>query len=516
MSRSKRFVTGLLSSYAAIGVNILYTLASIPLALHYLDKEEFGLWALVTQLAGYLMLLEFGMGGSVARSLSDHKDHMEDGIYGSIMRTGGRVFAIQGVLVAVMGLTLAWFAPPLLDLPARLHQPFAILMAAQAVLSGLRLSLGALGSPLWCHQRLDLSNLSSSLSLVGNFAVLWIGFHLGWHVYSLTVSSVVGTILSSFSIYLFCRRLGFYPPREHRGRYDPRLFRELFHFGGGLFLMNLGAQLASASQVIVVSRLLGMDAAATWSVSTKIFSMAQQFVLRVFDSSAGGLAEMVVRKESGQLQKRFRDLVAISAVMAVAASAGIALMNGAFIEFWTSGKVTWAPWNNFLLACLLFTTTITRCHTGLVGISKKIRGMKYIYLIEGLAFVSMSLLLVPQLGLAGLLIAALICNVAITGIYGVSRTSVYFGIPKRVVTSWIARPLWILLLTAVLFALTRIPIFANSRPLFQLFAESVVFCIMLLPALWFVGMTPDLRSEIHGLFAKILEKAKSILKPARA
>ena len=403
-----------------------------------------------------------------------------------------------------------------LDLPARLHHPFAILMAAQAILSGLRLSLGALGSPLWCHQRLDLSNLSSSLSLVGSFAVLWIGFHLGWHVYSLTVATIAGTFLGSFSIYLFCRRLGFYPPREHRGSYSPQLFRELFHFGGGLFMMNLGAQLASASQVIVVSRLLGMEAAATWSVATKVFSMAQQFVSRVLDSSAGGLAEMVVRQESGQLQKRFRDLVAISAVMAVAASTGIALMNGAFIEFWTSGKVTWPPWNNYLLACVLFSTAVTRCHIGLVGINKQIRGMKFVYLVEGLAFVSLSVLLVPPLGLAGLLIAALICNVAITGIYGVSRTADYFGISRRAVTGWVVRPLWILLITASLFALTRLPIFTNSKPLFQLFADSVIFCIVVLPTLWLVGMTPVLRSEIQGLIAKILGKAKSKLKPARA
>ena len=80
MSRSKRFVTNLVSSYATIGINILYTVVSIPLALHYLDKEEFGLWVLVTQMAGYLMLLEFGMSGSVARSLSDHKDEIEHGV----------------------------------------------------------------------------------------------------------------------------------------------------------------------------------------------------------------------------------------------------------------------------------------------------------------------------------------------------------------------------------------------------------------------------------------------------
>ena len=508
MSRSKRFVTGLLSSYAAIGVNILYTLASVPLALHYLDKEEFGLWALITQLSGYLMLLEFGMGGSVARSLSDHKDHMEDGIYGSILRTGARVFAIQGFLVAVLGIALAWFAPPLLGLPSRLQQPFSVLMAAQAILSGIRLSLSSLGSPLWCHQRLDLSNLSSSLNLVGTFAVLWIGFHLGWHVYSLTVSTVAGTFIGSFSIYLFCKRLSLYPPREHRGRYDPRVFRELFHFGGGLFLMNLGAQLASASQVIVVSRLLGMEAAATWSVATKIFSMAQQFVARVLDSSAGGLAEMVVRKESGQLQKRFQDLVAISAAMAVAASATIALMNGPFIEIWTSGKVTWNPWNNLLLAFVLFSTAVARCHISLVGINKQIRGMKFVYLLEGLAFVSLAAILVPWLGLTGLLIAALFCNIGITGAYGIQRTADYFNISRLGVAAWIVRPAAIILLTAGLFSITCLPALIGLNAQLRLLIGAMTFCILVIPVLWRFGTKTILRIEIKSFILKIFQKFK--------
>lgn len=515
MSRSKRFVTGLLSSYAAIGVNILYTLASVPLALHYLNKEEFGLWALVTQVSGYLMLLEFGMTGSVARSLSDHKDQIQDGIYGSILRTGSRVLAIQGALVALMGLPLAWFVPLLLDLPSRLHHPFAILMAVQAVLSGLRLALGALGSPLWCHQRLDLSNLSSSLGLIGTFVVLWIGFRLGWHVYSLTISTIVGSFLSSFSLYIFCRRLGLYPPREHRGCYEPRLFRELFHYGGGLFMMNLGAQLASASQVIVVSRMLGMEAATTWSVATKVFVMAQQFVARVLDSSAGGLAEMFVRKEAEQLQKRFRELVAISAVMAVAASSGVGLMNGAFVEFWTSGRVTWAPWNNYLLAWVMFSSAVTRCHVGLVGISKQIRGMKFVYLIEGVAFICLSVLLVPQLGLAGLLLGTLACNIGITGIYGMSRTASYFGVSRRAVAGWVARPLWILLMTAALCGLTRIPALVETKPLIQFFAGGVIFCVVVIPSLWFFGMNPILRFELQGMIAKMLGKAKAKLNHAR-
>ena len=39
MSRLKNFTRSLLSGYAQIAVNVLYTLASVPLALHYLSKS---------------------------------------------------------------------------------------------------------------------------------------------------------------------------------------------------------------------------------------------------------------------------------------------------------------------------------------------------------------------------------------------------------------------------------------------------------------------------------------------
>jgi len=437
---------------------------------------------------------------------------MQDGIYGSILRTGGRVFAIQGVLVAVLGMVLAWFAPTLLSLPIHLHQPFAMLMAVQALLSGARLSLGALSSPLWCHQRLDLSNLSSSLSLICTFAMLWIGFHSGWHLYSLTISTAVGSFIGSFSIYLFCQWLGLYPPREHRGHYDPKVFRDLMNFGSGLFLMNLGAQLTSASQVVIVSRLLGMEAAATWSISTKIFSMAQQFVSRVLDSSAGGLAEMVVREETAQLQKRFKDLVSISAVMAVAASAAIALTNSAFVQIWTAGNVFWNPWNDLLLTCVLYSTAVTRCYTGLVGISKQIRNMRFVYLLEGLVFISLSVCIVPWLGLAGLLIAALGCNIAITGTYSIRNSAVYFGISWLNVIGWVARPAGILLFTTGLFAITQIPVMARLYAAPRLLIGTGIYSLILLPALWFFGISLAARLELTGLVIRTLGLAKPKLR----
>lgn len=450
------------------------------------------------------------MSGSVARSLSDHKDRIESGVYGSILKTGSRVFAIQGFLVFLLGLALARFAPVLLDLPSRLHAPFTVLMTVQAGLNGGKLALGSLASPLWCHQRLDLSNIASSLSMLLTFAGLWLGFYMGWHVYSLSAATAVGVVVGQALTWSFCRRLGFYPPCEYRGRYDPRLFRELFHFGGSLFLMNLGAQLASASQVIVVSRLLGIEAAATWSIATKIFAMAQQFVGRILDSCAGGLAEMVVRNETSQLKKRFGDIVSISAVVAMIASSGIALMNGPFIEIWTAGKVSWSPLNNYLLACVLFCSAVTRCYAGLAGITKQIQGMKFVYLIEGVSFVSLSIVLLPVINLSGVLISALICNSTITGFYSIRMSMMYFGISWGEVRKWIARPSLTLISTSLFLLVNYTPFWAARNSWERILIGALFLFVVVIPAVLKFGIGGSLYSKINYLSKGSISKAPNI------
>jgi O-antigen/teichoic acid export membrane protein len=504
MSRSKRFVTGLLSSYAALGVNILYTIASIPLALHYLNKEQFGLWALVAQMSAYLGLLELGMRGSVARILSDHKDRMEDGAYGSVLKTGNRVFLIQGLAVTLCGLLLAAIGPGLLALPPDLHQQFTILMVLQSTVVGSGLALAGFGAPLWCHQRLDISALSSILCMLAAFAALWGGFLMGWHIYGLVAASFANLLVGTVVIYIACKRLRFYPSQANRGRYDPLVFRELFHYGSGLFLMNLGTQLASASQVILVSRLLGVESAAVWAIATKLFNMAQQFVAKILESSAGGLTEMLVRGDRTGMRDRFRDLVTISAVVAVVASGAIALMNGPFVELWTSGEITWSPWNNLFLSLVLFTTAVSRFFTSLVGITKEIRGMKYIYLLEGCAFVVLSLFLIPALGLAGLLVAALVCNAGIAGIYGVSRTAHYFGIPKHDVILWVARPIAVLGIMALAFSFSQWSGLESYHARIRLLAGAALFALTIPTCIWIFGIDSRLRLEISAGTKRLL------------
>ncbi|NDH68227.1 MAG: hypothetical protein EBY22_10085, partial [Gammaproteobacteria bacterium] len=178
-NRTRNFIHALGAGYVVIAVNIGYTAASIPLALHYLGKEQFGLWALAQQIAGYLMLLDLGVSSAVSRFIADRKDEVNSGSYGSLLLTGAIVFASQGFLIALVGAVFSFFAPSLFSIPPQLSADFTNCLLIITSIAGLSVVFRSLGAPLWAFQRLDVSYWLGSLSLMLSLIALWFGFQQG-------------------------------------------------------------------------------------------------------------------------------------------------------------------------------------------------------------------------------------------------------------------------------------------------------------------------------------------------
>jgi len=258
MSRLKNFTRSLLSGYAQILVNVLYTLASVPLALHYLSKEQFGLWQVTTAITGYLLLVDFGMTGSVARNLIDHKDDPRGGAYGSVIKIGVVVLLIQGLVIAVAGISLSFWLPQLMNVPPSLQHPLFFLVAGQCLLSGIFFVNRTFWNLVQAHQRFDLYNYGQIGTLIVGFTSLWIAFHEGCGIYSVLAASAAGSSFNFFCGWVLAAHFNYFPPRGCWGHFDFKLFKEIFLFGGDSFLMAFGFQLTNASQVLIISHTLGL------------------------------------------------------------------------------------------------------------------------------------------------------------------------------------------------------------------------------------------------------------------
>ncbi len=428
MSRLKKFAHSLASGYVVLGANVAFTVASVPLATSRLSNSEFGLWALTTQIAGYVALIDLGMSGSVARILIDYKDDKNGGAYGSVIRTALLVGLAQGLIIAGLGVGLAVGLGPALKVPINLVPDFRLLILGQCGLLAASFLLRVFGHLLVAHQRYDMMNYPQVAGFTANYALLWLGLSSGWGVISMLWGQLAGLSVGTAFPAWACWRLGMFPTAGRWGQVTWTRFRELFSFGQDVFLFSIGSQLINASQIIVVTRCLGLDAAATWSVCTRTYTVVCQLVWRVLDATGATLAEMVVRGERERLLHRFRQVTMLSASVAVVAAVLFAAGNQAFVQVWMHGKFGWSPWTDVLLGVWLVLMTIQRCHSGLLGVMKQMRVVKYIYFLEGGAFVSMAVIMSRWGGFPAIAASSVACTAAFSFSFGFWQTKTEFAL----------------------------------------------------------------------------------------
>lgn len=502
MSRVKRFTSSLASGYLLLGTNVAFTLASVPLALHYLSAEQFGLWALVMQVSGYLQLVDLGMSNSIARILIDHKDVPATGMYGAIIKTGTLVLAVQGAIIGLGGAVISIWLPDLFGVPAVFRRDFQILMALQCAMTGLLLAGRIAGHVLQAHQRYDAWNYCQILGMVAGYFLIWIGFALGWGLYSLLVGITASYFLIGLSSCLMVSAAGMLPPSGAWGKVNWKIFHELFSYGKEVFFLTLGWQLVNASQVMVVTRTLGLEAAAVWSIASKPFNLAQMAVNRLLDFSTAAFAEMIVRGEKERLLVRFRDLVTLSVSLAAWTGCALALCNPGFLTVWTKGRIAWNPWNDWLMALLVVVCSTTRCFHGLISISKEIRALKYVYPLEGAAFIGLSFLGAARWGISGIIVSAVLTNALFSGVYGLRRVETYFDLHQAGrVLRWLRNPGLCLLALGIVFG--GLAWLGRGWSLYlRLGLNGVVALVLGAVLFWKFGLNRELRGEIWALVRK--------------
>lgn len=489
MDRRKRFFSGLTAGYAAASANLVFTFFSVPIALHYLPKEEFGLWALVLQITNFLMLLDLGMSSSVARFLADHKDFKNQASYGNVLRTGQLIFCIQALVMGMLALVVGLVLPIWLGLPGHLVPAFQRLLWIQGSILAVGLILRGYSSPLWAHQRIDITHWATTANLLTALVVVAAGFYFGWGVDTFWVSSLCGALWTWFVPWYAYYRLRIFSDPAHPGSFQRNLFWRMLAFGRDVLLMQLGTLLCSGSQIILVTKLLGLEAAAVFSVATKMLIMGQQWIGRILESAAPGLTELFVRGERERFMKRFYQISSISLGAATSVAVVLMVANRDFVVLWTHGSIHWTRLGDLLLATGLIAAVAIRCFQGVFGMAADFTSVRWLPLIEGLTFIGVTLVLNSYLGIEGILAVALGSQILVSLIP--SAVQVFKAFPSK--SFWRTCPAWVVMLFLVTSFIDNFLSSSSGNPIFSLV---VAICLALLVAiLLFIGLKRQLGEQ---------------------
>lgn len=509
MSRSAKFISGLGASYVGVLANIGYSMAIVPIGLYYLGIDQFGLWMLLGQAAGYLALIELGVFGSTSRILIDCKDHKDGSAYRGIVATASLILIAQGILIASLGWLFAPFVIEVFDIPSDLRDLAIYLLVFMGINTGLSTCFKIFTAILYANQRIDLVVLFQAACPLLTLAIIWPLLAAGYGLDALPWSFFPPMVFLSIVSWFACRRLGLLPLKISLSDINPPRIRELFKLGADYFLVNIGTQLLEASQLMIVSRTMGLPAAAIWSISTKLFTLLFMLTAKVENTAIVFFSEMMVRREHEKLRSHFQAMYQLTGSLAVCGMLGAVAVNPYFVLVWAGPDLLWSPINNWLIAVLLIVNLLLRCHTDLAVHTKNVGLLRFLFFSESVAFVAAALWAAPLFGFTGILVSSLLCALVFRSAYAISRTASYFAVPRRSVTlAWLAflgMPLLVMAVVAfcIPFMVDSLPS-ALARALVSTtivtIAAGAVMCSVGFPA----SMRPSFYEKLRVIYGSVL------------
>jgi O-antigen/teichoic acid export membrane protein len=502
MGRVRVYLGSVATGHLLIVTNLGYSLASVPLALHFLSVERFGLWAVALQIAGFFLLLDTGISSALGRLLIDVKDRRPSPDYGEMFFAA---LLVLGFLAAVVMLAGTLFAAPLvrfMDIPPELQHDATMLLWGQVLISALSLPARAVGNTIMAHARYDLLNsifiVSQVLAFFALAGTLWIGAG----IFSLLFASGANLGVTVVGAVWVSHRLRFLPAANEWRRPRSTVVWEVLGYGQNIFLNQVGGMFLNASPSILLAKFAGLPAAAAWAVGSKMFLFTMQFGSKFFESSSPVFAEMFVRREFQKFLLRLGQLQKLSLALGLVGGAALWALNSNFIDVWTGGRISWLPsWD--LLLLILATLRMRNFSSAIaIGATKDFGLFRFCYLLEAGVFILLGCWLIPGLQVGGLLLAAVAANALITTPYLVMRDlrrPLQLGIPVPKSRFEFTMLLLLLPVGAAFFSHV---LWQGMIPFGRLLAAGTLQALCSLPALWaaarLTGGWEFLRGKIAG------------------
>jgi O-antigen/teichoic acid export membrane protein len=255
---------------------VLAAVVAIPLLVHRLGADRFGVLTLSWAIAGYFGLFDFGLGRALTKAMAQELSIGRGSRAGTLM---GTALAMMLAFGTVAGVALDFLAPWLTS--SALKVPLALrgetIAGLNLIAMGLPIlvSISALRAALTAADRFDLLNLVRIPSGIMSFAapVLMLPFthSLAWLIAALIVNRAMSWLVYAIAI---ARAL---PDLRSNVRIDPACALPLLGFGAWITISSVITPMMLYLDRFLIGGLLSLGALAAYSIPMEIVS--KSFIL---------------------------------------------------------------------------------------------------------------------------------------------------------------------------------------------------------------------------------------------
>lgn len=311
----------------------------VPVYLHFLGVESYGLFALLNSYMAIAFLLDIGFSGALTRDVARLSESTPERLRDLVWSISLPYCAVTLALALAVYLAAPWIATVILREGREFHQPMIITsvgFAGFALILQLPgfLFMGGLGG----LQRQDLANVitiaSTTLRYGGSVFLLW---GLSGSVAMLMMWQALVAGLTAAAAFAVLWRL--LPSNHRRPRFQGALLRDLWRFAVGTAGTALFAMLVLQSDKVFVGALLPLKEVGIYMVASVIATNLMMLAQPISAAAFPRLAQLYARTDGAAIHATFRKLSQLVAVAVLPLTTVIAFFPQETLVVWTGNVV---------------------------------------------------------------------------------------------------------------------------------------------------------------------------------
>lgn len=497
-------LTGTLTRYILLGVNIALGIFLMPFTMHHLGQANYGLWMLVASMTAWFQLLDLGYGNGLVRQITQADARGRDEEVNEVLSTFLVVYgALGAVALGATALVAAAVLPrfPNLDPDQVTTAQWILLILGTRVAIGF--PMGIFGAVTTARQRFAVTGIIAIVVALLQGAATYLILSAGYGLVPL-VAVTTSLNLLSYVAYAAVARQTFPGMRLSPSRFSRHQVREVTTFSLYLFLISIALHVGAGVDNLIIGAAVGTSAIAVYTVAVRLAEYQRQLC----GQFSGFLFPLVVRFHASNDAQALRSTLLEGTRLTVALAGGVTLGLLVFgrdlIAIWMGAGFEGSVVPLHVLA-LAGVVMVAQGPTGMILLgTDRHRLVAGASIADLLLNIGLSLALIGRFGLTGVALGTAVPYVAINLFVLMPAACRAVGVPIPTFARIAAAPTLVALLPASLMALALRGA-AEGASLTSLLVQAPLVGLTYVIGFWSVGLSAADRARytasLRGLTA---------------
>lgn len=425
MSRTSKALYGVVTSYISYFVLILIQIFLSPLILARYGQETLGAYGSINQLVGYLAILDGAINITFNRYFAQAFGQTNrDQALKTVFSASIVIYGAIGLVSCFLSIGASFFVADLFHLSGELAMDLQYAMVVLGIMSLVKTPLGVFGTFLYASQNMSVLSLISILNAIIRSVLVFVFVLTDLGITGILLSGIIAEVFSGIIGWVYFNKsfkeiLTFIKPTK-------KFMVELVQFSKSSLIIQLTTKLRLSTDTLLVGIFVSVSSASVFYSSVTPPLMCFTLANLLMTNTLPGMNEIIGGGNLEKIKAIYFKLLKGVLALALIVFFGIILLNELVVTLWV-GKAQYVGGEINLLFGVYIALLIIGSYNGNFLISMGIiSSLAKAGLIVGVIGLALSVFLIKEVGLYGLMISSLI--VMIPGnIYSHYQVTKLFG-----------------------------------------------------------------------------------------